>query len=189
MSAFNLNGWLRKSPQPVSVVVDDKTVTVPKTGRVWRELTDTIAGMNPTKITLLDGQGQVLRVKVIEGDAVEGSEDKGEVAGDLQVLAKLLTNAYHDSSQERGRLLDSALAMVERQSTHIGTQERTIERIRNENVRLQAALAAAEIELASIPELPEGGEEGNIVTALAHGLMQGQAAKNVRPIKKGETGK
>lgn len=169
MSA-RLKAWLRKPPQPVAVLCDDKRVEVPKTGRPWIELSNTIESLNPTKLVALGANGEVLRAKEMEGESVEESPSLSPEASDLQHFAKLLADAYDKSGKNFAPLLDSAMAFIARQADQIASQSREIERLRTHNHKLQAELIAA----TAMGEV-DGEGETSIVTQIAQGFLAAQA--------------
>jgi hypothetical protein len=171
MSA-RLKSWLRKAPQPVAVLCDDKRVEVPKTGRPWIELATTIASLAPSKIQALGPSGEILRAKIMEaGEEDAEGEDvvapKG--ASDVQLFATLIADAYDKSGKNFAPLLDSAMAFIARQQEALTRLEREIERLRTHNHKLQAELIAA-----SVPEGDEG-EQPSMVEALAQGFLASRA--------------
>jgi hypothetical protein len=179
MSTFNLSRWLRKMPQPVRVVADDKTIDVPKHGRGWKELCQTIEALEPSKLTCLDGQGAILRSTVLDG-----GDDKPETSpelSDVQLFAKLISEAYDKGSKVNQPLIDSIMMFLERQSQTLAKANADIEKLRNENHRLRA-------EILKLSAAPEVDEDQSALGILASALVQGQAdaAAQVTPIKQGQ---
>jgi hypothetical protein len=62
---MNLTNWLRKTPQPVAVLADDKRIEVGKNVRAYRDLVATIKSLEPSKVTCLDASGNILRSTVL----------------------------------------------------------------------------------------------------------------------------
>lgn len=175
--AFNLNSWLRKTPQPVTVLADDKTITVPKSGRAWKDLTQTIEAMEPSKVTCLDGQGQVLRSHVLDSD--DGKPAATPEMSDVQLFAKLIAEAYEKAARQYEPLINNAMEMVDRQGQRSAKQDLEIEKLRNAVHKLTAQL----IELQAAPE---PADDGSIVGALMAGMQaaqQGVPGTNVAPLK------
>ncbi len=173
--AINLNRWLRKTPQPVAVLADDKRVEVPKHGRGWRDLTQTIEALEASKLVALDGQGNVIRSIVLEGD--DGKEvAPSQEMSDVQLFAKLISEAYEKSGRQYEPLINNAMEMADRQGQRIARLETDLERARMQIHKLTAQI----IELTSGPV--EDSEQG-VLGALVQGVMQGAAESKVAPIK------
>lgn len=184
---ISLRTWLRKMPQPVAVLADDKRIEVPRSGRPWHELEASILTLAPNKIVLLDAAGATLRAKALSDLVrVEYEDDKAEISDtgtDLRVLAKLLAEAYEKSGRQYEPLLKSAMDMVAHQSARITQMEREIDKWRNQCVKLQA-------EILRLSAQPAGDEEPNILGALAQGFLaaQGEQQQDTPapvPIKRG----
>jgi hypothetical protein len=125
---MNLTYWLRKTPQPATILADDKRIDVPKNARAWRDLTATLEALEPSKLTALDGQGNVIRSIVLEAD-----EDKAPPSPemtDVQLFARLLADAYEKGSRANQPVIDSAMQFVERQGVRLQKAEAEIERLR-----------------------------------------------------------
>jgi hypothetical protein len=162
---MNLQYWLRKTPQPSAVLADEKRIEVPKNARAWRDLTATIKSLEPSKLTALDGQGNVIRSVVLESD-----DDKAPVSpemSDLQLFAKLLAEAYEKGSKSNQPVIDSAMQFVERQSERLTAAEKECDRLRGV-VHKQA------MQIAELRQPPADGE-GTIVDAMLAGALQAQA--------------
>lgn len=161
---MNLTYWLRKTPQPVSILADDKKIEVPRNGRAWRDLTATIKAMEPAKLTCLDGQGNVIRSIVLETEDDSKSAASPEMS-DLQLFAKLLAEGYEHGRKANQPIIDSAMQFVERQGVRLAKAENEIERLRAHNHRLSMQIA----ELTSTPA-PAGDE--SVLASLVAGAMQ-----------------
>lgn len=176
--AFNLNGWLRKTPQPVAVLVDDsKRVEVPKTGRSWRDLTKTVEAMGASKLACLDAQGGVLRATVIDDDSEDAPKASADMS-DLQFFGKLLADAHESGGKKAEPILAAAMAFIERQAQRLAKAESEIERLRNHIHKLNAELA--------LPVDAPASEEGGILGPLLEGMAAAQQAQQaqVTPIKR-----
>lgn len=178
---MNLNYWLRKTPQPVSILADDKRIEVPKNARAWKDLTATITSLEPQKLTCLDGQGNVIRSIVLEND-----EDKPAASpemSDLQLFAKLLAEAYDKGSKSNQPVIESAMQFVDRQSVRLAKAESEIERLRTVVHKQHLQIA----ELSSGAGQPD--TEESLLAAVVAGAMQGAAGGNPLqppvPINKG----
>ena len=178
----NLSHWLRKAPQPVALLADAQRIEVPKSARAWRDLVATIESLEPTKLTALDGQGNVLRSIVLESDdaTAQPSAASNEMS-DLQLFAKLLAEGYQHGMKANQPLVDSAMQFVERQSVASAKKDTEIERLRSiihkQNLQI--------IELTGAPT--SDGEEsllGSILAGVAQASASGPLA-NLATIKPG----
>lgn len=151
---FSLNHWLRKTPQPVAVLADDKRVEVPKHGRSWSDLTKTLQALEPSKLIALNGQGEVIRSTVLDDD--DDDSEKVVVTpemSDTQLYAKLIAEAYEKGATTYAPLLKAAMEFVERQGVRLAKTETELEAARRE-------LAALRAENAALRAVPGGGDEG-----------------------------
>jgi hypothetical protein len=184
MSVFNLNRWLRKTPQPVAVMADDKRVEVPKHGRGWRDLTQTIEAMEPNKLTAVDGQGNVIRSINMETDE-KGDASVNPEMSDVQLFAKLISEAYDKGSKVNEPLIAQIMLVLDRQSASLAKANGDNERLRLESHKLRAQI----LELSAQLNAPVESDEGSIIGAIAAAAMQGQsdaiANSGATPIKQG----
>ena len=162
--------WLRKTPQPVAVLADDKRIEVPKNNRAWRDLTQTIKALEPSKLTCLDGQGNVIRVTTLETED-EKPAPSPEMS-DLQLFAKLIAEAYDKGSKSNQPVIDSAMAFVERQSERLAAAEK-------ENDRLRGVIHKQALQIAELRQVPAPEGEGSIVDAMIAGAIQAQAVRGL----------
>jgi len=175
---LNLTNWLRKTPQPVAVLADDKRVEVPKNVRAYRDLTQTIRAMEPSKLTCLDANGNVIRSIVLDA----GDDEKSSAVAstpemsDLQLFAKLLAEGYEHGRKANQPIIDSAMQFVERQGVRLAKAESEIERLRAHIHKLNLQIA----ELSSIPVEPAGDD--SIMGALVAGALQGAQASQQTPV-------
>jgi soluble cytochrome b562 len=164
--SFSLIYWLRKTPQPVTVLADDQRIEVPRNGRAWRDLTATIQALDPSKLTCLDAQGKVIRSKVLESE-----EDKPAASPemtDLQLFAKLLAEGYQHGMRANQPIIDNAMQFVERQGVRLAKAEAEIERLRG--------LANKQhLEIARLSNMPAPSDDGGIMGAIVAGALQSQA--------------
>lgn len=87
---MDVKSWLRKQPQPHSVVCDGRKVLVATGPRKWAETAETIASLGTTRLEALSEDGTTLRVVELEAGEAAPAEDKGSKAGpDLAGLSKL----------------------------------------------------------------------------------------------------
>jgi hypothetical protein len=171
---MNLNYWLRKTPQPVTILADDKRIDVPRNGRAWRDLTATIKALEPSKLTCLDGQGNVIRSVVLEEEAsAEPAAPASPEMSDLQLFARLLAEGYEKGMTANQPIIDSAMGFVERQGVRLAKAESEIDRLRTIIHKQTLQIA----ELQHVPA-PAASEEGGILGAIVTGAMQGLAASS-----------
>ena len=178
---MNLTNWLRKTPQPVAVMADDKRIEVPKNVRAYRDLTQTIKAMEPSKLTCLDANGNVIRSIVLDGgDDERPAANASAEMSDLQLFAKLLAEGYEHGRKANQPIIDSAMQFVERQSVRLAKAEAEIERLRAHNHKLNLQI----LELSNIA--PESSGDDSIMGALVQGALQAGALRQneVSPINK-----
>lgn len=175
---MNLNYWLRKTPQPVAILADDKRIDVPKNGRAWRDLTATIEALEPSKLTALDGQGNVIRSINLTSETDEDDKPArpSPEMSDLQLFATLLAEAYDKASSKMQPIVDSAMAFVERGGSRLAKAESENDRLRQHINKLNMQIG----DLTAAPA-PAVGEDGGILGSLVAGAMQGLAAGGTPP--------
>lgn len=178
---MNLNYWLRKTPQPVAILADEKRIEVPKNARAWRDLTETLKALDPSKLTCLDGQGNVIRSVNLESDDADKTPASPEMS-DLQVFAKLLAEGYEKGMKANQPIVDSALQFVERQSQRLMKAESEIERLRGVIHKLNS-------QIATLSNTPAPVADDSIMGALVSGVLNAQQNQNPptapTPINKG----
>lgn len=165
----DLSYWLRKSPQPVAIMVDDKKIDVPRNRRAWSDLTVSIKAMDPDKLTCLDKDGNVIRAIALDGGDDDPKTAASPEMSDLQLFAKLLAEGYQHGMKANQPIIDSAMAFVERQAERLLKADTEIERLR-------AHIHKLNIQIAELSNLPVAEGEEGIVGAMLAGVMQGQAA-------------
>lgn len=175
MNKTQLNYWLRKTPRPVVVIADDKRIEVPNNARGWKDLTATVQAMEPSKLTVLDKNGNVIRSVVLEAtdDVEEKPASASPEMSDLQLFATLLSQGYEKGMQANEPIIKSAMTFVEAQSVRLLRADAEIDRLRAHVHRLNLQIA----ELSNAPQV--GSEEGGIMGALVAGVMQSHAANGV----------
>jgi hypothetical protein len=157
-------------------MADDKRIDVQRTARAYRDLEATILSLAPSRLTLLDATGTVLRAKdMTESEAVDDA--KSPEGTDLQVLAKLLAEAYEKGTKSYAPLLEASMSFIERQGQRLAQMERDIERLRLHNAKLQAELLAA----TAAPQAEES--DGGIMGSLVAGMLQAQSGADVVQMK------
>lgn len=174
MSKFSLIYWLRKTPQPVTVLADAQRIEVPRNGRAWRDLTATIAALEPSKLTCLDGQGNVIRSRVMESATEEGEPaNASPEMSDVQLFAKLIAEAYDKAATKMQPIVDSAMAFVERGGQRLAKAESENDRLRHHINKLQQQIT--ELNGASEPAAADPNE--SIMGAVLAGALQAHAQK------------
>lgn len=176
---MNLTYWLRKTPQPTAILADDKRIEVPRNGRAWRDLTATIKAMEPSKLTCLDGQGNVIRSVVLESDDEKPVAASAEMS-DLQLFAKLLAEGYEKGMTANQPIIDNAMQFVERQGVRLAKAEGEIERLRAHIHKLNLQIG----DLSMVPATAASDSE-SLMGAIVAGALQagGTQLQQVSPIK------
>lgn len=166
----NLAHWLRKAPQPVALLADAQRIEVPKSARAWRDLVATIASLEPTKLTALDGQGNVLRSIVLESDdaTAQPSAASNEMS-DLQLFAKLLAEGYQHGMKANQPLVDSAMGFVEKQAQASQKKDTEIERLR-------ALVHKQQLQIIELTGTPAADGDDSILGTMLAAVAQAGAA-------------
>lgn len=167
---MKLSRWLRKIPQPVAILADDRRVEVLRNPRGWKELQATIESLEPSKLTALDAQGSVLRSIVLDaGDederAAPSTATSPEMA-DLQLFARLLSEAYDKASSKMQPIVDSAMAFVERGGTRLAKAEADNDRLRAHIHKLNLQIA----DLSGSAAAPS--DDDSLLSTIMAGAMQ-----------------
>lgn len=164
---MNLAYWLRKSPQPVAILADDKRIEVVRNGRGWRELTATIKALEPSKVSCLDGQGNVIRTVVLESDDDDSKRAPAvsQEMSDLQLFAKLLAEGYEKGMTANQPIIDNAMQFVERQGVRLSKSEAEIERLR-------AHIHRQNLQIAQLSNLPAAPSDDSLMTTIMAGALQ-----------------
>lgn len=173
----NVQQWLRKTPRPATIVADDKPIAVPTGGRAWKELATTLEAINPTKLIAMDAAGTIIRSIMVEGSDEDDKHSSPEMS-DVQLFAKLISEAYDKGNKMNQPLLDNCLNMIDRQAQTIQKQSSEIDKLRFTIHKMQAEI----LELTAQP----GDEDGGVLGALAQGMAMAEANKggNVKSIVK-----
>lgn len=170
--AFNLTYWLRKTPRPVAILADDQRIEVPKNARAWRDLTATINSLEPSKLTALDGKGNVIRSVTLESEDDDDKASPSPEMADLQLFAKLLSEAYDKASSKMQPIVDSAMAFVERGGTRLA-------KVENENDRLRAHIAKLQLQIGELTSAPAASGDDSLLGSLMAGALQAGALQAV----------
>lgn len=161
---MKLDAWLRKTPQPVAILADDKRIEV--AGARWKDLAQTILALGPANVTCLNAAGGVIRAMPLE--KTEEETDKGPTAETSHVVfARLIAEAYQRGATANQPILDNALNMIARQAEVNVRADREIDRLRQHNLKLQA-------EIIRLQNAPAEDGEGGIMAAMAQGLLAAQ---------------
>lgn len=174
---MNLMYWLRKTPRPTTVLADDKRIEVPRNARAWKDLHATVTAMEPSKLTCLDGQGNVIRSVVLDDDDDKPASPASPEMSDLQLFAKLLAEGYQHGMTANQPIIDSAMQFVERQGQRLAKAEGEIERLRAQLYKQSLQIA----ELTSTPA-PAGDDNSMMGALIAGALQAGAASQQVTPI-------
>lgn len=183
--AINVYYWLRKMPQPSAVLADDKRVEVGKNGRAWRDLAATIKSLEPSKLTALDGQGNILRVVVLEeSDAGDDKPQPSPEMTDVQLFAKLLAEAYDRGASKMQPIVDSAMSFVERGGQRLAKAE-------SDNERLRAHIHKLNMQIAELTGASAAAGDGDdsVIGALVAGAMQAAAKQPLAVVANGKGAK
>lgn len=180
---MNLRNWLKKTPRPVVVLADDKRIDVPNNHRAINDLVGTIAALEPSKLTCLDKDGNIIRSMSLEAE--DDKQSSASVASpemsDLQLFAKLLAEGYENGRKANQPIIDSAMQFVERQGVRLMKAEAEIERLRSHIHKLNLQVG----ELSLIPEAAAASGDDSIMGAIVAGIAQGAAGGMVpTPISK-----
>ena len=177
---MNLNYWLRKTPQPVTVMAMcdgiDRKIDVPKNARAWRDLTETIKSLDPQKITCLDKDGSVIRAHVFESESDDEKPSLTPEMSDVQLFAKLIAEAYDKASGKMQPIVDSAMAFVERGGQRLAKAEA-------ENDRLRNVIGKLHLQIAELSGQAAPPAEESVLGALAAGVIQGMSAQPQAPLQ------
>lgn len=165
----NLTYWLRKSPQPAALLADDQRIDIPRNKRAWRDLTATIEALEPSKLTALDAQGNVIRSITLEQAEQDSVPAPSSVMTDLQFFGKLLADAYDRGASKMQPIVDSAMSAVERGGERLAKAESEADRLRAHVHRLNVQLA--ELSGAAAP----AGDDSLLGTLMAGALQAGAA--------------
>jgi hypothetical protein len=177
---MNLTYWLRKSPRPSAILADDKRIEVPNNARAWKDLTATIASLEPSKLTALDGQGNVIRSIVLESD--DDRAPPSPEMSDLQLFAKLLAEAYDKGGRANQPIVDSAMGFIDRQGARLAKADAEIERLRSHNHKLQMQIA--ELTTGAAPQADD-----SLLGTIMAGLAQGNGVNPLANLAAANTAK
>lgn len=86
---MNLKSWLRRTPQPASLVCDGKKVAVGEGSRKWVDLVDTIVSLGTTRLEAVAPDGTILRVVELAGGEIDQEEKQTPAAANLTALSKM----------------------------------------------------------------------------------------------------
>jgi hypothetical protein len=190
MNLSQISKWLRKTPQPATIIVDDaKRIDVGTRGGRWTEVARSIEALGASKLTALDGQGNVLRAITIADDDDDDSEKKGKhdhpsacptCGVSLDQFAALLSDAYLNGSKSQKdayhSIFEENTKLVRLLADRLGALEMAWQKSLQNHARMITDMAEADA-ARTIAEASAGddGVQG-LVSALASGMMEGQAA-------------
>lgn len=161
---MNLTHWIRKHPQPVALLADGQRIEVPKNARAWRELTATIESLEPSKLTALDAQGNVIRSIVLESADTPAAATSAEMS-DVQLFAKLIAEAYEKGQRSNQPIIDSAMGFTERISGRLARSDTEIDRLR-------AVIHKQQMQIAQLSGMPAESGEDSLLSSLVAGAFQ-----------------
>lgn len=177
----NLVRWLKKMPQPVAILCDQQRVEVPRVHSPWREVAQTVLAIGPSKITALAADGSVLRAQTLDSDDDEsgGREDMPQSLPDLQVFARLISDAYTSGANAQKEayrsIFEENTKLVRLLADRLGALEVAWQRSMQNSAQLMQKVAEAN---ARALEAEAGGSEERQDDPLS-GLMSGfLAAQN-----------
>lgn len=150
-------------------MADDKKIAVGKNGRAWRDLTKTVETLNPSRLTCLDAQGNVMRVIDLaksDDDIDEPDPVLSKRESELQTFAKLVADAYDKASTAFQPMVTSAMGLVRDLSDALAKANVEIDKLRATNAKL--VLQIGEL------TLPAAEGEDSIASALMQGMMTRQ---------------
>lgn len=177
MNFKSLSYWLKKTPQPAFVLVDDKRISVAKNKRAYRDLVETIKSLEPSKITCLDAKDEVLRSTTMDEEGGEEKTSTSPEMSDVQLFAKLIAEAYDKGATAQQPIINNAMDFVERQGVRLAKAEAELERLRAHIFKQNQTIA----ELQNLP-LPSDGDT-SIMGALATAAIQSGAIPGLGPLR------
>lgn len=164
--------FLRKSPRPVKIMADDRTIPVPTGGRVWPSIYNTIVVVKPSKLQAIDAEGNIIRALDLEMEQDdESGDDKSPEMSDLQFFGKLLDGAYDKAGTHHAKIIAEAMKFIEQQSGRLIAADKEIDRLRVENAKLRRELA----EIVAGPQ--EGEAPGGFMGAIISGALASPAGQ------------
>jgi hypothetical protein len=187
--ASNLVKWLKKMPQPVAILCDQQRVEVPRVHSPWREVAQTVLAIGPSKITALAADGSVLRAQTLDADEDEGDgrEAMPQAMPDLQVFARLISDAYTSGANAQRdayrSIFEENTKLVKLLADRLGSLEVAWQHAMQSHAQLMQDVAAANAR-AMEAEAGGGDDEGqDPLSALASGFLAAQNGANAVPIK------
>lgn len=115
---MDIKWWLRKNPQPVTLLCDGKKVALASGPRKWADTVETIRAMGATRLEALSADGTVLRVVELDANEVDAqAEEEPEQKAALANVSKLtelaqLAQILGDISDRSARRHEAAYAMA-----------------------------------------------------------------------------
>lgn len=188
MNARVIRSWLLKQPRPVSLrlTVGDEVSSMPIGAESWASIAASVEAMDPDLVECLDAQGHLLR-------ATRGSDDQAldpEVTtrqpvlpamidvNTLQLVAKLLAEAYKHSTETAFARLADLFAASNKRSENLEKSLATAERM----LRKQF-----EDQLANAPAEEGGGLVAQMLSQFASGQASAAAGTTTPPNGKGHS--
>lgn len=189
MNFAQVSKWLRRTPQPVTILVDGaRRIPVGNRGGKWQEHVRTIAAMNPGKLECLDAHNNVIRAMLVDDDdSDDATAEKKPTAPpqgccpscgvSLNSFAGLLADAYERGSNAQRAAYQSIFEentkLIQLLAERLGSIEVAWQRGLHAQAKLITEAATAEARAAQA-ELDAQEGDGGIMQALASGFMQAQ---------------
>jgi len=150
---MNLRGWLRRKPEPVSLMCDTRVVRVADGPRKWAETEASVVALDPATVQALDGTGAVLRVCELreDGEVETSKEDAAksiakEEDRDVKLMRIVLeaTDRGAQRHSEAYRLsFDHLVQLVQILATRLGGLEVAWQNAMEASINAKADAAAA----------------------------------------------
>lgn len=193
MNTAQISKWLRKTPQPATIVIDDgKKVDVGSKGGRWTEVARTIEAMGATKLTALDSKGDVIRAIVMDDDESEDKQGKHEQhrAGcptcgvDLNGFASILADAYDKGARAQSdaykSIFEENTKLVKLLADRLGALEMAWQKSMQNHARLLIDMAEADADrVMAEAEAAKGGDDG--IGGLIKAGLEAAAAQDPPP--------
>ena len=195
MNFAQVSKWLRRTPQPVTILVDGaRRIPVGNRGGKWQEHVRTIAAMNPTKLECLDQHNNLIRAMLVDDDEdSEAPTEKKPAAPQgccpscgvsLNGFAGLLADAYERGSNAQRAAYQSIFEentkLIQLLAERLGSIEVAWQRGLHAQAKLITEAATAEARAAQA-ELDAQEGDGGMLQALASGFMQAQGGAPAAP--------
>jgi hypothetical protein len=170
-----LAAWLRRTPQPVAVLVDSqRRVEVPSSPRKWAELEATLLALEPETVACLSADGTTLRAMTLESAAT--SAEASPVRSDLVLLSRLLADAHErgaaSTREAYGTIFSENTKLIGMLAQRLTAMEVQWQRAMQAQGRMlvESAAVQAEAIVAQAEQSANAGEDA-LFAPLMQGLM------------------